>query len=82
MIYMSTGVISSDEMIMRLIHLEYQNLDKDQFMKEVERIYIEEYGKEFPAEMQIFHSSESPTLSNDNSGYDVLLFIYILRKMR
>lgn len=67
---MSTGVISSDEMIMRLIHLEYQNLDKDQFMKEVERIYIEEYGKEFPAEMQIFHSSESPTLSNDNSGYD------------
>ncbi|UTR16194.1 hypothetical protein MM221_06440 [Salipaludibacillus sp. LMS25] len=63
-------VFITDEIRARVTDLEYRNLPEEEFLKEIERIYIEEMGEDFPAEIGYFHSSEAESLQDDDSGYD------------
>ncbi|WP_085992901.1 DUF6792 domain-containing protein [Oceanobacillus senegalensis] len=67
---MGETIATIDEFRLRLIDLEYKDLSKEEMTQEIERIYLEEYGKELEAEINIFHSSESSELKGDDSGYD------------
>lgn len=67
---MSEEVIDTQEMRLRLIDLEYKDLSKEELKKEIERIYVEEYGKELSADIDVFSSSEANSLEGDASGYD------------
>ncbi|ASN07410.1 hypothetical protein CFK40_14210 [Virgibacillus necropolis] len=63
-------IITSIEMRLRLIDIEYNNLEESEMIKQIKRIYTEEYGEKIPANIDIFQSSESSELKNDESGYD------------
>jgi len=67
---MADKILRSDEMRFRVIDMEYDNLSEEEFIERLETIYIEEYGEKLPAEVEIFHSSQSKNLKEDNSGYD------------
>lgn len=58
------------ELRLRIIDLGYKDLPKKEYIKEIERIYIEEIGDPLPAKVNIFKSSESKALLDDFSGYD------------
>ncbi|ASN06092.1 hypothetical protein CFK40_14230 [Virgibacillus necropolis] len=57
---MEEKVITSWPMRLRLIDIEYKDLDEDEMIEQIKRIYMEEYGKELSA--NIFHSHESINL--------------------
>lgn len=67
---MSEEVIQSEEMRLRLSQLEYKGLSNEEFQQEVERIYLEENGEKLPADVEVFPSSKSDSLENDDSGYE------------
>ncbi|WP_078579009.1 DUF6792 domain-containing protein [Salipaludibacillus agaradhaerens] len=63
-------ILSTDEIRARVTDLEYKNLSEEEFIKEIERIYIEEKGEALPAKVEYFHSSDVESLKDDTSGYD------------
>lgn len=67
---MKEEILITDELRLRIIDLEYQNLSEKEFISEIERIYFEETGKILPTKVEVFHSNDAPSLSNDSSGYD------------
>src|SRR5699024_6453441 len=54
---MSEGVIDADEMRMRITQLEYEGLSEEEYKKEIKRIYLEESGERFPAEIEVYSTS-------------------------
>src|SRR5699024_4846606 len=74
---MDEQVLITKELRMRITELEYKNLPKEEFIKELERIFLEETGEAIPANISIYRSSESPALSEDESGYDGTAFHFI-----
>ncbi|MFC4024368.1 DUF6792 domain-containing protein [Oceanobacillus longus] len=74
---MSGRILNTNEMRLRLIDLEYENLSEEQLIEQIKIIYIEEYGEELTANIDVFHSSESTLVANNNSGYDgTALYFY------
>lgn len=67
---MGKQLLSSREFRLRITDLEYDNLTESEFIEEVKRIYLEEFGEKIPTKLDIFHSSQSSKLRNDKSGYD------------
>ena len=55
---------------LRLINIEYKNLSNVELKNEIERIYVEESGRELPGEVKILNSSDSIDLADDESGYN------------
>ncbi|WP_010531761.1 DUF6792 domain-containing protein [Lentibacillus jeotgali] len=67
---MSEEVMHTQEMRLRLIDLEYKDLSEKELKKEIERIYVEEYGEELSAKIDVFTSSDAESLEDNTSGYD------------
>lgn len=67
---MENEVLHSDNLRLRLIDLEYKGLKSEDFKREIRRIYFEETGHEFEADIEILKSSEAKSLKGDQSGYD------------
>ncbi|WP_144558137.1 DUF6792 domain-containing protein [Shouchella miscanthi] len=64
-------LLKKDEVWLRITQLEYKMKDgmsKEEFEKEVRRIYIEETGEELPADMKVYTSNESNDLESDYDG--------------
>ncbi|GGK09524.1 hypothetical protein GCM10007063_35000 [Lentibacillus kapialis] len=70
MISMGEEVLHSREIKLRLIDMEYQGLSGEELKKEIQRLYVEEYGEKLPADIDIFSSSEANSLEGGKSGYD------------
>lgn len=68
-------VLITKELRMRITDLEYQynwepsSLSEEEFIREIERIYLEEVGKQIPTDISVYKSAESEILKDDN-GYD------------
>lgn len=61
-------IFENNNIRLRIIDLQYQNLDEDKFEQEIKRIYLEETGTTLDANIDIVHSD---TLSESNgSSYD------------
>lgn len=67
---MSQSFKMTEQMRIRLVELEYQDLPTNEFITEVNRIYLEEVGEALPASIKVLKSSDAPSLINDTSGYD------------
>lgn len=67
---MSEKMISTNEMRLRMIDLEYKDLTEQEFKVKLKQIYIEEYGKEIDVNIETFQSSASENLKIKDSGYD------------
>src|SRR5699024_9701996 len=67
---MSEGVIDADEMRMRITQIEYEGLSEEEYKKEIKRIYLEESGERFPAEIEVYSTSNPNHFKEDNSGYE------------
>lgn len=63
---MEEQVLVTDEMHLRIIELEYQNLSKEEYIKEIQLIYIEELGEPLPADIEIYTSAEFQEESGDS----------------
>ncbi|WP_235000381.1 DUF6792 domain-containing protein [Virgibacillus dakarensis] len=63
-------ILKTDEIRLRLVELEYDDLSNEEFIKRIKRVYLEEFGEELPANVDVFHSSQSKMLKSDTSGYD------------
>ncbi|WP_308430752.1 DUF6792 domain-containing protein [Lentibacillus kapialis] len=50
--------------------LEYKGLSEQEFEKEIKQIYLEEYRKELPADVEIISSSDSTNSDVTSSDYD------------
>ncbi|MBN8209797.1 hypothetical protein JI666_13655 [Bacillus sp. NTK071] len=77
---MTNQLLSSREFRLRITDLEYDNLSESEFIREVQRIYLEEFEETLPAKLDIFHSSQSSHLNNDTSGYDGTAIHFISEK--
>jgi hypothetical protein len=66
---MSLDNITSTNAWMRLVNTEYDNLDPEELEVKFKTIYLEETGELFDGDIDIFHSSNSKSLSQA-SGYD------------
>ena len=67
---MSEGVIDTKEMRMRITQLEYEGLSEEEYKKEIKRIYLEESGERFPAEIEVYSTSNPNHFKEDDSGYE------------
>ncbi|MEJ8764290.1 DUF6792 domain-containing protein [Oceanobacillus sp. HCA-5259] len=67
---MSENLISTNEMRLRMVDLEYKGLKEEDFKSKLKQLYIEEYGKEIGANIEIFHTSESENPDIKDTGYD------------
>ncbi len=67
---MSLDKITSSNVWLRLVNTEYDNLSPEELELKFKSIYLEETGELFEGDMKIYHSSESQTTSNLDSGYD------------
>ncbi|MCG1028574.1 hypothetical protein J5S49_09740 [Virgibacillus halodenitrificans] len=67
---MSESILSTDEIRLRLINLEYKDLNKKDFEKEIKQIYLEEYGEILPANIEIIHSRDSKNSEVTSSDYN------------
>src|SRR5699024_5397812 len=65
----SEEVIHSKEMRLRMTQLEYNDVSEEEFKKEIERMYVEEYGEKLPAEIDVYSTSNLDNFKNDTSGY-------------
>src|SRR5699024_8250315 len=69
-------ILITKELRMRITELEYQfnrdasNMSEEEFIQEIERVYLEEVGEKLPAEISVYTSTESGEMKNDDSGYD------------
>lgn len=77
---MPDKILDSTEMRFRIIDLEYNNLPEEEFIEQLEKIYIEEYGEKLPAEVEIFHLEEHQILKMIIQVMMVLPFISTLKK--
>ncbi|WP_152640135.1 DUF6792 domain-containing protein [Virgibacillus necropolis] len=57
-------------MRLRLIDIEYKDLEEDEMIERIRRIYIEEYGKELSVNVDVFNSFGSSVFKYDESSYD------------
>ncbi|MDG5473133.1 hypothetical protein P6709_15375 [Jeotgalibacillus sp. ET6] len=67
---MNNEVLFSESLRLRIIELEYKNLDEENFIKEVKRIYLEETGESLELEINYLSSNDAKRLEGDKSGYD------------
>ncbi|QKY70147.1 DUF6792 domain-containing protein [Lentibacillus sp. CBA3610] len=67
---MSDSFLDKDEIRLRLIELEYKELSEQELEKEIKKIYIEEYRKPIPADIEIISSSDSKHPDVTSSAYD------------
>src|SRR5699024_4376794 len=67
---MSDSFLDRDEIKLRLIELEYKELSEQELEKEIKKIYIEEYRKPIPADIEIISSSDSKHPDVTSSAYD------------
>ncbi|RDW15837.1 hypothetical protein CWR48_19120 [Oceanobacillus arenosus] len=67
---MSENIISTNEMRLRMIDLEYKDLAEQNFKSKLKQIYIEEFGIEIDANIEVFQSSDSDNPKIKESGYD------------
>lgn len=67
---MSENLISTNEMRLRMVDLEYKGLNEEEFKRRIKQMYIEENGKDMNANIEIFHSSTFETPDIQDSGYD------------
>src|SRR5699024_12559901 len=65
---MSEEVINTKEMRMRITQLEYEGLSEEEYKKEIKRIYLEESGERFPAEIEIYSTSNHNHFKKEDSG--------------
>ncbi|WMT19720.1 DUF6792 domain-containing protein [Parageobacillus toebii] len=63
-------VLNTDILRARIMNVEYQNLTIDEIKREIKRIYIEETGKEPPANITIYRSDDFKNLNDVDSGFD------------
>ncbi|MBU8595580.1 hypothetical protein P5F80_18020 [Shouchella clausii] len=64
-------LLIKDEVWLRITQLEYKmknGMSKEEFEKEVRRIYIEEMGEELPADMKVYSSNESNRVKSEYDG--------------
>ncbi|GAB3804261.1 DUF6792 domain-containing protein [Virgibacillus kimchii] len=66
---MTMYFLENDPFLLRLIHLEYDNLPEEEMKSKIKQFYIEEFGTTLEADIEIFHSSDANTLDGI-SGYD------------
>lgn len=66
---MAEKIVISEEFRLRLIDLGYKNLSDEEMTDRIRQFYIEEYGEDLKAEVQIYNSSEAKSLDGE-SGYD------------
>ncbi|MBN8435082.1 hypothetical protein JF536_13375 [Priestia flexa] len=65
------NVLFTDELRLRITDLEYKNMSNENFIKEVQRIYVEETGKPLSANIEVVRSSEIQEVNNRvPSSYD------------
>ncbi len=67
---MSEKLISTNEMRMRMVDLEYKGLNEQEFKNKIKQMFIEEYGKEIDANIEVFQSSNSENPRIKDTGYD------------
>ncbi|WP_249870809.1 DUF6792 domain-containing protein [Oceanobacillus saliphilus] len=68
---MNENLISTNEMRLRLVDLEYKGLNEEDFKRSIKQIYIEEYGTQMNANIVIFQSSTFSKIPDiKDSGYD------------
>ncbi|WP_405100049.1 DUF6792 domain-containing protein [Oceanobacillus sp. FSL H7-0719] len=67
---MSENLISTNETRMRMVDLEYEGLNEEDFKSKIKQMYIEEYGNEMNANIEIFQSSAFDVPEIKDSGYD------------
>src|SRR5699024_8177596 len=65
----SEEVIHSKEMRLRMTQLEYNDVSEEEFKKEIERMYVEEYGEKLLVEIYLYATSNLVHFNNDTSGY-------------
>ncbi|MED4905420.1 DUF6792 domain-containing protein [Parageobacillus thermoglucosidasius] len=63
-------VLNTDILRARIMNVEYQNLTISEIKREIRRIYIEETGKEPPANITIYRSDDFKNLNDIDSGFD------------
>jgi hypothetical protein len=63
-------VLNTDILRARIMNVEYQNLTIGEIQREIKRIYIEETGKEPPANITIYRSDDFKNLNDIDSGFD------------
>lgn len=68
--FMCEYLISTNEMRLRMVDLEYKGLNEEEFKRRIKQIYIEEYGKDIDADIEIFNSSAFEIPDIKDSGYD------------
>ena len=56
---MSEEILLTNEMRLRIIDLEYQDLSGEELAKEIKRIYLEVEGEEFPAEIDVYQTGQN-----------------------
>lgn len=67
---MNDNIIHTDEMRMRMTQLEYEGLSEEEYKQEIKRIYLEESGEKFPAELEVYSTSNPNNFKSNNSGYE------------
>src|SRR5690625_4266443 len=65
---MSEQILLTNEMRLRIIDLEYQDLSGEELAKEIKRIYLEVEGEEFPAEIDVYQTGQNADYYSE-SGY-------------
>src|SRR5690625_6953498 len=65
---MSEEILLTNEMRLRIIDLEYQDLSGEELAKEIKRIYLEVEGEEFPAEIDVYQTGQNADYYS-GSGY-------------
>lgn len=65
---MSEEILLTNEMRLRIIDLEYQDLSGEELAREIKRIYLEVEGEEFPAEIDVYQTGQNADYYSE-SGY-------------
>lgn len=63
---MSEQILITKELRLRITDLEYEDLSPEDYVKEIQRIYIEEMGRPLPAEIEIFTSYQSKIVDTES----------------
>ncbi|MGG3234755.1 DUF6792 domain-containing protein [Priestia flexa] len=64
-------LVKTNELWLRITDLGYKDISKEEFVREVQRIYIEETGKPLKGEISVVRSSEFDRVNKyNNSSYD------------
>lgn len=63
---MNEQILTTKELRLRITQLEYESLSPEDYIKEIQRIYIEEIGETLPAEIEVFTSHQSYSVSDES----------------